>query len=454
MAHPDTDRRPPQPKHATPAYRPGPLDRLPDAAPEMTGDPRLDWTRAAAHLAAAHALPAAMGDSDRAAVQRSCRAVRTRFLAAHAQSVYDELTDGRRRHLRLDELAYAAAERYPGLAPTREQIAADRARDQAGKHGWELDQGILFWAMFGAPEAGRHLLRAMLRPTRAATELAAEFAGSGKAELATVTLERRDGVGHITVRNERFLNAEDDAVVGDLETAVDLALLDDGVQVGVLRGGAMTHPRYAGRRVFNAGINLTHLYQGKISFLDFLLRREVGYLGKIVRGLDLPDAPYGHEKPWIGAVDTFAIGGGMQITLVLDWVVATDDAYFSLPAMREGIIPGAANLRLHRVLGTRHSRQAMFGDRRIEAAGPDGPLVCDEVVTPAGMDAAVDQAAARLRGPAAVANRRMLRLAEEPLDLFREYMSGYALEQSRLLYSPELIANLERMWIGRARRSA
>jgi hypothetical protein len=41
-----------------------------------------------------------------------------------------------------------------------------------------------------------------------------------------------------------------------METAVDLTLLDDGIQVGVLRGGTMTHPRHAGRRVFSAGINL------------------------------------------------------------------------------------------------------------------------------------------------------------------------------------------------------
>ncbi|MEV6986101.1 enoyl-CoA hydratase/isomerase family protein [Sphaerisporangium sp. NPDC051017] len=454
MAHTGTDGRALDRPRVSPAYHPSPADRVLDSALEMSGDVRRDWARVRAHLEAGGDLLARpLPDRRRDAVTRACRAARTRFMAAHAEGVYDELTDGRRRYARLDELAYAAAERYPGLTPTREQIAGDRKAVQADKQGWELDQGILFWGLFAAPVAGEHLLRAMLRPTRAAVELAAGFARSGKAEFPTATLERRDGIGYITVRNERYLNAEDDTVVEDLESAVDLALLDDGIEVGALRGGTMTHPRYAGRRVFNAGINLTHLHQGKIGFLDFLLRREVGYISKLVRGLERPDSgrPYGDEKPWIGAVDTFAIGGGTQITLVLDWVVAAEDAYFTLPAMREGIIPGAANFRLHRVMGSRRTRQVIFGDRRYEADGPEGRLLCDEVVPPAEMDTAIEEAARRLRGPAAIVNRRMLRMAEEPLALFREYMACYALEQSRLLYSPELIVNLERKWVGRSR---
>ncbi|MDH2423782.1 enoyl-CoA hydratase/isomerase family protein [Sphaerisporangium sp. TRM90804] len=462
MAHTDASREALDPPRGSPPSRgTAAPDRWTGDVPEMTGDFRRDWARASAHLRAGADLPAgpAAGRAGRQAVHESCRTTRMRFMAAHAERVYDELTDGRRAHPRLDAVAYAAAELFPGLTPTREQIARDRRVMQGEKDGWELDQGILFWGLLSAPDAGRHLMRAMLRPTPQATGMAAEFARSGKAEFGTVTLERRGGVGHVTVRNERFLNAEDDAVVGDLEAAVDLALLDDGVEVGVLRGATMSHPRYAGRRVFNSGINLTHLYQGRISFLDFLLRRELGYINKIVRGLDRPEEPRAqfpprHEKPWIGAVDTFAIGGGTQITLVLDWVVATKDAYFSLPAMREGIVPGAAAFRLHRMIGSRPARQAIFGDRRIDADGPEGQLLCDQVVADSEMDATVEAAAARLRGPAAVVNRRMMRVVEEPLDLFREYMASYALEQSRLLYSRELIGNLERMWIGRSRRSA
>ena len=50
------------------------------------------------------------------------------------------------------------------------------------------------------------------------------------------------------------------------------------------------------------------------------------------------------------------------------------------------------------------------------------------------------------------ANRAMLRSAQEPLDRFRTYMSGYAHQQALCLYSPALIDNLERNWDARNRR--
>ncbi len=71
-----------------------------------------------------------------------------------------------------------------------------------------------------------------------------EFENNGRVELASVTLERRDGVGYLTFSAGDRLNAEDEQQVVDFETAVDLVLLDDQIRVGVLRGGVMTHPRY------------------------------------------------------------------------------------------------------------------------------------------------------------------------------------------------------------------
>lgn len=51
----------------------------------------------------------------------------------------------------------------------------------------------------------------------------------------------------------------------------------------------------------------------------------------------------------------------------------------------------------------------------------------------------------------AAANRRAIRVAQEPLDLFRTYAAVYAREQAFCHFSPALIANLERHWIGRDR---
>ena len=103
-------------------------------------------------------------------------------------------------------------------------------------------------------------------------------------------VDREGDVGHVTIQNHAFLNSEDDASVAALEVAVDLVLLDDAIGVGVLRGAPATHPKYAGRRIFGSGINLTHLYYGKISLVEFMLERELGAVTKMYRGHDLGSA--------------------------------------------------------------------------------------------------------------------------------------------------------------------
>ncbi|WNF00129.1 enoyl-CoA hydratase/isomerase family protein [Streptomyces luomodiensis] len=382
-----------------------------------------------------------------AAAKDTARALRTRYLRTHADAVYDHLTRGRAGELRIAELVAAAAAEFPALLPTAGQLAADRGRRQADKEGYEIDQGVFLRAVLGSPRSGPHLLDAMLRPTPRALRLLPEFTRTGVLRTTSVRMERRDGTAYLTMCRDDCLNAEDEQQVDDMETAVDLALLDPEVRVGVVRGGTMSHPRYRGRRVFSAGINLKSLHSGEISLVGFLLRRELGYLHKLVRGVRTTDAPWHSptvQKPWIAAVETFAIGGGTQLLLVFDHVLAASDAYLSLPAAREGIVPGAGNFRLGRHTGPRISRQVILQGRRIRATDPDARLLIDEVVEPERIDEAVAGAVERLRGPAVVPNRRMLVGAEEPVEEFRRYMAEFALQQALRLYGEDVIRKVSR----------
>jgi thioesterase DpgC len=299
----------------------------------------------------------------------------------------------------------------------------------------------------------------MLRPTAAALAGLAAFRRSLSLDLGAARVERRGNVGVVTLHNPRFLNAEDDATLGPLETAIDLVLLDPAIEVGVLRGGPVEHPRYAGRRVFSAGINLTHLYHGRISFL-FYMTRDLGLVNKLYRGLEAdafdPEAPEATvEKPWIAAVESFAIGGGCQLLLAVDHVLAEAGAFFSLPARKEGIVPGAANLRLPRFVGERLARQAIMLERRFEAESAEGRLLCDEVVPAGAMDEAIARAAAALTSAgvvSAASNRRALRAGQEPRALFQAYMALYAREQADCHFSPALVRNLEESWRAHERR--
>ena len=226
----------------------------------------------------------------------------------------------------------------------------------------------------------------MLLPKPESQALLPRFAKDGRIELPGASIERRGKAAMVTFRNPRFLNAEDQTTLDGMETCVDLALLDEQIEVAVLRGMKVEHPKYKDRHVFGAGINLTHLYHGRIPFLWYL-ERDLGYVNKLYRGLALPeDAPpdeFGGqtiEKPWIAAVESFAIGGHCQILLAVDYVLAEKNAFMTLPARKEGIIPGAANMRLPRFVGDRIARQAIQYERRLECDSPEGRLICDEIV--------------------------------------------------------------------------
>jgi len=379
---------------------------------------------------------------------------RVEFLRRHAGDVYAELTEDYRVVVRVEDLVFRAAERYPGLVPTREEIEAERALPQSRKRGAEVDQGVFLSHVLANPRAGGHLVHAMLRPRRRSLALLDDFRRDGAADLGVVHVERRGSAGHVELRNLRFLNAEDDAATAALETAVDLVLLDPACEVGVLRGGAVDHPRHAGRRVFNSGVNLTHLYHGRISFVDFMMARELGLLGKLYRGHWLHDdfesgLEDTAEKPWIAAVESWAIGGGCQLLLVMDRVLAERGSYFNLPARREGIVPGVSPRRLTRFVGDRLARQAIMFERAFDPDSPEGRLLCDAVVEPGGMDDAIAGDAAQLVSAgvvSAAANRKAIRLGEESVDDMRRYLAVYAREQARCMYSPALIRNLEEHW--------
>ena len=386
------------------------------------------------------------------------REARERFLNAYLLAAYDQLTRDRSRPVRLDELCYTAAEAFPGLVPSRAEVNAESSLQQRDKDGIEIDQGLFLSHVLADEAAGCHLVHSMLLPRPDSVELAREFARTGVAEFAGARLERRGKAAFVTMRNPRFLNAEDASTLDGLEIAADLALLDSASEACVFRGDFVEHPKYAGRRIFGAGINLTRLYQGKIPFLWYLTR-DLGLVNKFFRGLAGASADElagdSVEKLWIAAVETFAIGGHCQILLAMDYTLAGSDAYLTLPARKEGIIPGAANLRLPRFVGDRLARQAILFERRFDCDSPEGRMICDRIVAPEGMDAAIAETVAGLTSSGVVSaagNRRAFRVAQEPLDMFRRYMAVYAREQAHCHFSPALIDNLERNWDARNRR--
>lgn len=394
-------------------------------------------------------LPSRRSEVEQAAAEglaAALTAARVAFLDAHADQLYDELTDRRCKPIRVEWLVNDAATMVPSLVPGHAEMESERALPLADKRGLELAQGLLIEHVLALPDAGRHLVESMLAPTPEALERLDEFRSRGQVDLGRARVTRQGRAAVLEICNQRHLNAEDGSTLGPTEAAVDLILLDPESEVGVLRGAVVDHPKYAGERIFGAGINLTYLYQGRIDFLFYLVR-DLGYVNKLYRGLMTPAG--GVEKLWVAAVERYAIGGACQLLHVVDHVIATRGARLYLPARKEGIIPGASNLRLPRAVGDRAARQAIISGREWSAGDADAELLVDEVVEPGEMDRAIESRVAQLTSSGlinAAANRRALRIGQEPLDMFREYMATYAREQAYCHLSPALVSNLEQHW--------
>jgi thioesterase DpgC len=390
----------------------------------------------------------------------TARLSREQFLAVHVQAVYDQLTDRKSKFLRVEDIASAAAQAFPGLAPTAATIDRENQCIQKDKDGHEIDQGLLLAHILADQACGLHLCHAMLLPHPKTQQYLEEFRKTGKVDLGNAYVERRGRAAISNLRNPQYLNAEDDTTVEAQELAVDLCSLDPDSEIAVMRGAPGEQGKYKDKRVFCTGINLTHLYYGKVSYLWYI-KREMGFINKVFRGIASPDKSPDeilgetHEKLWIAAIDAFAIGGGCQYVLVMDVNIAAKDAYFTLPARKEGIVPGAANLRLPRFVGDRIARQAVMMEKRIDCDSPEGRMICDRIVEPGTLDAAIDETVESITRSGVVSassNRKSFRVAHEPLDAFRRYMAVYAREQAYCHFSPALIRNLEKFWDAQNRK--
>src|ERR1700760_1788513 len=108
------------------------------------------------------------------------------------EQLYDELTDDCTRPLRLDDLLYEAAERVPGLVPTRAEVDVERGRKLADKHGVELAQGLLTAEILANPRTARHLVESMLKPTAMAIENLEELRATGRVDLGAARVTRQN----------------------------------------------------------------------------------------------------------------------------------------------------------------------------------------------------------------------------------------------------------------------
>ena len=187
-------------------------------------------------------------------------------------------------------------------------------------------------------------------------------------------------------------NAIDAATSRELSRVFARFRDDPDLRVAILTG--------AGDRFFSAGWDLNAAAEGEEFEADY---GEGGFGGFV----ELP----GLLKPVIVAVNGMAVGGGFEIVLAADLVVAADHARFWLPEASLGLLPDAGSIRLPRMLPPAMANEVLYAGRRLDAAEALGWGLVNSVVAPADLMAEARALAARVAeaAPLSVAAIREIR---------------------------------------------
>jgi enoyl-CoA hydratase len=166
-----------------------------------------------------------------------------------------------------------------------------------------------------------------------------------------LTAEQGDGalrVGVITLNRPKQLNALNDALMDDLGAALKAYDADDSIGCIIVTGG---------EKAFAAGADIAAMAN-----YDHMQVYKAGYITRNWETLTTI------RKPVIAAVAGFALGGGCEVAMMCDIIIAADTAKFGQPEIKIGVIPGAGGTqRLPRAVGKAKAMDMVLTSRMIDA---------------------------------------------------------------------------------------
>ncbi|BAO81740.1 enoyl-CoA hydratase/carnithine racemase [Serpentinimonas raichei] len=178
-------------------------------------------------------------------------------------------------------------------------------------------------------------------------------------ELILVRSEGR--VGLITLNRPKQLNALNDALMDELGAALKAFDADAGIGCIVLTGS---------EKAFAAGADIGAM--ASYSFADVYKGDYITRNWETMRSI---------RKPIIAAVSGFALGGGCELAMMCDFIIAADNAKFGQPEIKLGIIPGAGGTqRLPRAVGKSKAMDLVLTGRMMDASEAERAGLVSRVV--------------------------------------------------------------------------
>jgi len=167
----------------------------------------------------------------------------------------------------------------------------------------------------------------------------------------TILVEQRDRVTLVTLNRPQALNALNTAVLADLVAAIAAFEADEGQRCAVVTG--------SGEKAFAAGADIKEMADKTASEFfnqDFF----ADWTSRLVKTT---------RKPWIAAVNGFALGGGCELAMMADFIIASDNAKFGQPEIKLGVAPGmGGSQRLTRAVGKAKAMDMCLTARMMDAA--------------------------------------------------------------------------------------
>jgi enoyl-CoA hydratase/carnithine racemase len=228
---------------------------------------------------------------------------------------------------------------------------------------------------------------------------------AGRRRVRTIRLEVTGAVARITLQRPEVLNAGNAEWVRDLNEVVARLTAASGVRVAVITGAG---------RAFCTGVDLTALASGQFGLADF------------VAWEDAMTAMERMDILFVGAINGHCLGGGLQLALVCDYRLASEEALLGLPAVKECLIPSMSLYRLPRLIGMARARELILLGEPITASVAERYGAVNRVVPAPDFPAAVDETVSKFAAlpPASVtASKRLLaRAFDVGFDDFRALM--------------------------------
>lgn len=178
-----------------------------------------------------------------------------------------------------------------------------------------------------------------------------------------ILVESRGRVGLVTLHRPKQLNALSDGLMDDLGAALLTFESDESIGCIVITGG---------QKVFAAGADIGNM--ANWSYMDVYKSDFITRNWETIRRI---------RKPVIAAVAGYALGGGCELVMMCDVVVAADNAKFGQPEAKLGIIPGAGGTqRLPRAVGKAKAMDLCLTARMMDATEAERSGLVSRVVAP------------------------------------------------------------------------